>query len=121
MTVQAPASFHSEPVGAGRQVEQLRHILGLVEQIAGRKAPLAVEAAIDENARISSAYEEAAPIVKRRFDALTMETAAWAAAGIQALLIAKADADPPRAAAAGLADELAAALRRLNRLVGIRS
>ena len=91
-------------------MEQLRHILGLVEQIAGRNAPLAAEAAMDENARISIAYEEAAPIVKRRFDALTVETAAWSAAGIQALLMAKAGAEPPPAAA----------LRRLGRVVGIK-
>ena len=121
MTVQAPPSFRSAPVDAGRQMEQLRHILGLVEQIAGRSPPPAAEAAMDENARISIAYEEAAPIVKRRFDALTVETAAWAAAGIQALLMAKAGAEPPRAAAAGLAEELGAALRRLGRLVNVRS
>lgn len=118
MTVQAPPSPRSGPVDAGRQVEQLRHILGLVEQIAGPNAPMAAEAAIDENARISSAYQQAAPIVRRRFDALTVETAAWAAAGIQALLVARAGAEPPRAAAAGLAYELDGALRRLNRLVG---
>ena len=117
MSAHASANMVTPPVDAGRRIEQLRHILGLVEQIAARGAPSQVERAIDGDARISSAYEEASPIVRRRFDALTMETAAWAAAGIQVLLVAKADAPSPRAAAAGLADELDTALKKLSRLL----
>ena len=104
------------PVEAGRQIAQLHHILGLIEQIAGRP-PRARTRNPDDDSRVNDAYERASPIVQRRFDALTMETAAWAAAGIQALLVAKASLGPPRAAAAGLADELGAALRKLSRMV----
>ena len=106
----------ASPVEAGRQIAQLQHILGLVEQIAGRPPRGRAGSARDED-RICSAYERASPIVQRRFDALSMETAAWAAAGVQALLVAKATLGPPRAAAAGLADELGIALRKLSRMV----
>src|SRR5688500_10914466 len=106
----------ASPVEAGRQIAQLRHILGLVEQIAGR-TPRGGPSKQGDESRISNASERASPIVQRRFDALTMETAAWAAAGVQALLVAKASLGPPRAAAAGLADELGIALGKLHRLV----
>jgi hypothetical protein len=108
----------ASPVEAGRQIAQLRHILGLVEQIAGRSPRGRTGNPGDEN-RICDGYERASPIVQRRFDALTMETAAWAAAGVQALLVAKATLGPPRAAAAGLADELDVALRKLSRMVEV--
>jgi hypothetical protein len=102
---------------AGRQVAQLRHVLGLVEQIAGKESGSHGDAGLDENARVSSAYEAAPPIVRRRFDALAEEAVAWATAGVQALVAAKGDPMPPRAAAAGLADELSAVLRKLGRLI----
>jgi hypothetical protein len=95
----------------------LRHVLGLVDRLAEREGRSTEDEALDENALVSSAYQSASPIVQRRFDALAGETAAWAASGVHALLAAKDDGIQPRAAAAGLADELAAALRRLARLV----
>ena len=117
MTYQSPAGQISKSADPGRQIAQLRHVLGLVEQIAGRDRRPPGDPAFDEHAHISSAYANASAVVRRRFDVLAGETAAWAAAGVQALLAAKADSAPPRAAAAGLADELHAALRRLCRLV----
>lgn len=117
MTVQPSASALTAPVDAGRQLDQLRHILGLVEQIAGRGPPAPGAAALEETARLNAAYEKTSSLGQRRFDALTVETAGWAAAGIQALLFAEAGSAPPRAAAAALADELDAALRKLSRLV----
>ena len=107
-----------ESADAGQQVARLRHVLRLVEQIAG-SAPSAghEDAALDENARISSSYGSAPTIIQRRFDALAAETAAWAACGIEALLTARDDAEPPRAAARALAGELAAALRDLSDLL----
>ena len=98
---------------AGQQVAQLRHVLGLVGQIAGRPDAEAGDAALDEGARVTSAYDSAMPIVQRQFDALAAETAAWAAAGVAALLAAGGDGIQPRAAAARLADELDVALMRL--------
>ncbi|MFN3945089.1 MAG: hypothetical protein ACK4K7_09185 [Allosphingosinicella sp.] len=101
---------------AGRQVAQLRELLGLVEAVAGRGAPEHADGALDEAALISAAYETASPLVRRRFDALAAETAAWAAAGVEALVAAEAAG--PRGAAARLADELEGALYDLSRTVG---
>ena len=100
---------------AGQQVAQLRQVLELVERVAGRGSPPPADAAIDEDARISSGYADALPIVRRRFDALAAEAAAWAAAGVQAIVAARDEAEPPRDAAARLAEEIAATLRRLAR------
>ena len=103
---------------AGQQVAQLRHVLGLVEQIAGRDTPSSAgDAALDEGARISSAYWDAAPIVQRRFDTLSSETAAWAATAVEALLAAQGSDAPPRAPAARMADELRTALKELARIL----
>ncbi len=101
---------------AGQRVAQLRHVLELVEELAGSPpATGAREAALDENARISSAYDVAEPIVRRRFDILAAETAAWSAAGVEALLAAGEGRSP--AAAAALADELRRGLSALAALL----
>ena len=98
---------------AGGQLAQLRNVLLLVEQIAGRIPwPGGGDAALDEGARLSSAYERAMPVSQKRFDALAMETANWAAAGVEALLAAQ-DGPSPEAAAAVLADELSRAISEL--------
>jgi hypothetical protein len=116
MTHHAPPHLPSASE-AGLKVAQLRHVLGLVEQIAGRESgDGAAEAALDESARISIAYEGAMPILQRRFDALAAESTAWAAAGVEALLAA--DGDPSPAAAARLADELDRALAKLAAVLG---
>jgi len=112
MTHQSPTQYLRVPIDAGRQVAQLRHVLRLVEEIAGRKlAPGADDAALDESARVSSAYDAALPIVQRRFDALAAETATWSASAVEALL---SDGPPPTAAPARcLADELSRSLKDL--------
>ena len=110
------AQFSSIPVDAGRQIAQLRHVLSLVETLAGRpSAPGASDAALDEAARLSSAYDEALPIVRRRFDALLGETATWSALAVEALLQGGSQAPP--AAARRLADELQTAFKRLTALL----
>jgi hypothetical protein len=101
---------------AGRQFARLGNVLDLVGQIAGQRR-LGRDRALDESARVSSAYELAAPIVRRRFDTLVGEASAWAAAGLDALA---ASADPrrrPRAAAARLAEELDVAMADLKKLL----
>ena len=107
------------PIDAGRQVAQLREVLRLVEELAGggpaRGAGTAGDAALDESARIVSLYHAAEPIVQRRFDTLAAETAAWSAAGIEALLAAGADRSP--AAARRLASELEGSLDELSALL----
>ncbi len=102
MTHQSARFYPSTGADAGRQLAQLRHVQALVEQIAGR-ASSASDAALDEGARFSDAYDRALPVVQRRFDILAAETACWAAAGVEALLAAGGTAS---AAAAALADEL---------------
>lgn len=116
MTHQSPAQFGSIPIDAGRQVAQLRHVLALVETFAGNgPAPRSGDAALDEAARLGGAYGDALPIVRRRFDALVSETAAWSAVAVQALL--KGGGKAPPAAARRLADELRTAIKRLTALL----
>jgi hypothetical protein len=114
MTHQPPRLDGASPADAGRQVAQLRQVLLLVEQIAGRgDGSASVDSALDEAARIVGAYGEAWPIVQRRFDALVAETVAWAAAGVEALTLSGGS----KAAAARLADELERAIADLQGLL----
>jgi hypothetical protein len=117
MTHQSPAQQKPLPVEAGRQVAQLRSVLMLVEQMAGRTPGTGEDAVLDESARFTSAYGHARPVVQRRFEALAAETAAWAASGVEALLAHEDGPEPPRTAAAALAAELDRALHDLGRLL----
>ena len=114
MTHQSSTSYVPGEAASGRQVARLRHVLALVEEIAGQPSSFSGHA-LDEDAMISSAYEDAPPIVQRRFDALAAEIAAWAATGVKLLL--RDTANPPRAAARRLAEDLSRALRKLGRTV----
>jgi hypothetical protein len=115
MTHQAPPSPASAGPDPGHQIAQLREALRLVERIAGEERTH--DRALDEAARISSAYDIALPVVQRRFEALANETALWAAAGVEALL-ASGDGTPSRAAATRLARQLDTALADLAALLG---
>ena len=117
MTHQAPPSAPPPGADPGRQVAQLREALRLVERIAGRAADASArDSQLDEAARVSDAYDRAPPVAQRRFEALAAETAIWAAAGVEALLVA-GDAPPPRAAASRLADSLGRALEEMAALL----
>lgn len=117
MTHQSAARYIFTGAEAGRQLAQLRHVLELVEQIAGRaRSPR--DAALDEAAWLSAAYDDAMPVVQRRFDILAAETAAWAAAGVEALLLMGEQGASSQAAAGALADELHCALAELARILG---
>ncbi|WP_114954732.1 hypothetical protein [Sphingosinicella terrae] len=116
MSHQAPLSPAASGADPGRQIAQLREALRLVERIAGRPPAPPEDSLLDEAARIGDAYDRALPIVQRRFDALAGETAAWAAAGVEALLAAAETAEP-RAAAARLAAQLERALSELMSLL----
>jgi hypothetical protein len=115
MTHQAPSPAASPGADPARMVAQLREALRLVERIAGRRDAAGPEAGLDEAARISDAYDRALPIARRRFEALAEETSLWAAAGVEALLVAGERA--PRGAAARLAAALDRALRELAELL----
>ena len=97
---------------AGQQVAQLAEVQALIGGIAGRSAP----ADLDRAATISAAYDAAPSIAQRRFDTLAAECAAWAAAGVEAI-VAK-EGPHPRAAAACLFDELERAQVKLARMIG---
>ncbi len=116
MTHQSYAHDARVPIDAGRQVAQLRHVLRLVEEIAGSRSDEAGgDAALDEGARVSSAYDRSLPIVQRRFDALAAEIASWSAAAVEALLQAGERRSP--AAARRLAQELRSGVADLIRLL----
>jgi len=100
---------------AGQQVASLREVLLLVQTIAGVADGRDAEALLDEAALVSSAYARSSPVNQRRFDAVAAEIAAWAAAGVEALLAA--GDPPPPAPAERLADALEQSLARLNRLL----
>jgi len=116
MTHQAPPAPAASGNDPGRQVAQLREVLRLVEEIAGRRHAPAGDFLLEEAARLSDAYDRALPIVQRRFDALAAETASWAAAGVEALLVAAQGGDP-RAAAERLSARLDRALGELALLL----
>ena len=116
MTHQAPTPPTAPGADPGRQVAQLREALRLVEGLAGRNGDDSRDDRLDEAARVSDAYDRALPIVQRRFDALAGETAVWAAAGVEALVVA-GRGGPAQAAAARLALQLEAALGEMSELI----
>lgn len=116
MTHQAAPHPVAPDTDAGRQLAQLCEALQLVERIAGSGPGRRHDVLLDEAARVSDAYDRALPVVQRRFDALATETAAWAAAGVEALLAASATT-APRAAAERLAVQLDRALGALTDLI----
>ena len=102
---------------AGGQVAQLRQVLGLVEELAGRPAARSSGAGLDQAARISDFYARALPIDQRRCDLHSADTARWAAAGLEALLQLEEQGRPCAAAARVLAERLSRALTDLERTV----
>jgi hypothetical protein len=115
MTHQSHGQFAGAPLDAGRQFAQLRHVLGLVEELAGRATRGRADDALAEGAEVSGVYLNALPIVRRRFDALAAETTAWSAAGVEALL--RAGELRSRAAASQLANELQRSIADLLKLL----
>lgn len=99
---------------------QLRAVLALVDRISGRQAqPADREALLHDDARLATAYHDAADVTRRRFDALAADAAAYAAAGIQAL-IGRPSTPATRAAAERLATELRRSLAAMAGLLSSR-
>jgi hypothetical protein len=117
MSYQVSTYSEAPPIEAGQQIAHLRHVLGLVEEIAGLDRDGSGYKSLDEAARTSADYERSLPIVRKRFDALAEETIAWAAVALKALDQAHEDANPPRAAATQLAHELERALHEIARII----
>jgi hypothetical protein len=112
MSYQSPSPLTRAPIDGGRQLDQLRRVLALVEELAGRPT---LPSEPVEGAQTSRVYSEALPVVRKRFDALASQTAAWSAAGVEALLAAGEKRSP--AAARRLADELQSAVGELTKLL----
>jgi hypothetical protein len=119
VTQQEPPFYAPGLADAGAQLAQLRQVLALVEEMAGRASLSPRDDVLDEAARVSAAYARALPIDQKRFDGLAGETARWARAGVEALLKLDEAGMPVRAAAERLADELEKGLAALaQRLPG---
>jgi hypothetical protein len=116
MTHQAPPSPAAPGSDPGQRIAQLREALRLVDRLADRASERPDEA-LDDAARLSAAYDRAPPIARRRFDALAAETSIWAAAGVEALLAANDETEPPRLAAGRLAEAIEEALGDLSELL----
>ena len=117
MTHQAPPAPALPGGDPGRQVASLREALSLVRSVSGAADEDGHDALLDEAASFSSAYDRASPIVQRRFDAISGEMAAWAAAGVEALL--HAGENPPAAPARRLAGAMEEGLERLRILLRV--
>lgn len=115
MTQQQPPIYAPGLADAGAQIAQLRQVLALVEELAGRATLAPKDEVLDEAAQVSAAYARALPIDQKRFDALASEIARWAAAGVGALLKLDDAGMPVGAAAQRLAEELEKALKELGR------
>ncbi|HEU0134803.1 MAG TPA: hypothetical protein VFR28_08265 [Allosphingosinicella sp.] len=113
MTQQQPPFYAPGLADAGAQIAQLRQVLALIEEMAGRVPLIPQDRLLDEAALVSAAYARALPIDQKRFDSLAAETARWAAAGVGALLKLDEAGMPVRAAADRLADELEKGLAAL--------
>jgi hypothetical protein len=113
MTHQSQADYLCREGDAGARVAQLRNVLTLVAELAGRETAANGDSSLDESARVSASYDRASPLVQRRFDVAAAEAAGSAAAGVEALLARNAAG----AAAAVLANEIEASLHRLRRIV----
>jgi hypothetical protein len=115
MTQQQPPFYAPGLADAGAQIAQLRQVLALIDEMAGRASLSPGDELLDEAARISASYARALPIDQKRFDNLATETARWAAAGVGALLRLDDAGMPVRAAAERLGEELEKGLAELGR------
>lgn len=115
MTHERPVRPGLDAAGPVACLAPLREMLELARLIAGEDER-AAEGAMEEMARLSGAYADASPVVRKRFDALAAETSLWAAAAVDALESA-ANGSAPKAAAEALASELSNALGELSRLL----
>lgn len=103
---------------------RLRGALALVERMGEGAAALPRGAmtfdqqALDDGAMLALAYANASSVARRRFDALASEAAAFAAAGIRALIQYKDRTGEDCAPAARqLADEMSRSIAAMMRLI----
>ena len=112
------SELSSAPVASARpapseQVAQLRAIRSLVEELAGLAPRADHPLAVDLDRR----YDVASPIAQRHFDALAGETAAYAEAGLSALIAGRGAGGEISGGAAHLAREMARSIQRMETLL----
>lgn len=100
------------PVTPVQALADLRAIHALVSELAGQ----AVTAS--ETPNVTPRYEQASQLARQRFDAVAGETAAYAAAGLAAIIAGRAVNPAPTGGAAHLANEMARSIRTLEGLLG---
>ncbi|MBB5684733.1 hypothetical protein [Sphingobium boeckii] len=113
MNQQSASSISTAPVTPGTQIGELRAILGLVHALAGNEMGIDRPEMTDADVR----YAAAAPLVRRRFDALASETAAFSATGLSALIGGR-ERGNTKAAAAYLARSMDRAIVRMEKMLG---
>lgn len=100
------------PASPGQQLADLRAIHALVSELAG--VPRAAESPRND---IELRYDRATPIARQSFDAVASETAAFAAAGLSAIIAGRTINDRPTGGAEHLAREMERAIKRLESLL----
>lgn len=110
--IATPVVPEARPAPA-QQLTELRAIQALVNELAGLPDPRG-EAADDS---ADQRYDAAPPIVQSRFDALSAEAAAIAAAGLSALIQGRRQGTAAAAAAAQLAREMDRAIRTMEKIL----
>ncbi len=112
------SNLASSPVAETRpapaeQIAQLRAIRALVDELAGNMPADALSIGPDIDRR----YDRAPSIAQRRFDALAGETAAYAAAGLSALIAGRGAGGAVTGGAAYLARQMERSIRRMEMLL----
>jgi cysteine synthase len=95
------------------QIAQLRAIRALVDELAGNQPDAMVPVRHD----LDRLYDRAPSVARERFNALAGETAAYAAAGLSALIAGRGSGGSVTGAAALLAREMARSIRRMETLL----
>jgi len=118
---QPAAAESTEAADAGDQIARLHGILAVVERLGecAEQTPTP-DHALEEAAQLSMAYADAPAIARRRFDALADDTAAYASAGVEALMRIRGGQGAP-AAARLLARELRRSISALVTILGPRA
>ncbi|WP_147417687.1 hypothetical protein [Sphingomonas cavernae] len=111
--ISTPIVPEGKPTPA-QHLTELRAIQALVNELADASIPalpLVADPALDKR------YDSAAPLVQRRFDAVAGETAAYAAAGLTALIAGRRQGAGANAAAAHLAREMEKSIRAMEKIL----
>lgn len=98
-----------------QQIVELRTIQGLVRELAGMSGQEGGDA---HEEALNCRYDGAPPLIQRRFDALAGEAAAFAAAGLSALIEGRQLGNGASAAAGHLAREMERSIHAMESLLG---